>query len=299
MEYRLEIADASKRFGSHAALTKVSFAVAPGTIVGLIGPNGAGKTTLLRCIASVMRLDSGTITIDGMHRGRRLGEVVGLAIDPAGCHPGMTAIHHLRWQATAAGLPRTRAYDVLDVVGLNAAKNTRFNKMSLGMRQRVNLASALLSNPKLLILDEPLNGLDPPGIQWMRTVMTNHAANGGSVLLSSHLLTELEEVADRFVLMGNGVIQTDCSGAELDQRRQNTSIVSCIDAHRAASVLANAGLVATAQSDIALTVKSDDLRKIGTLLFAAEIALHELRVEKQSLEEIFFQTDESENSQHA
>jgi ABC-2 type transport system ATP-binding protein len=288
-EVALQISHANKSFGPKCALSDVTFDVEPGSVVGLVGPNGAGKTTLLRCIAGMMRLESGSICINGAQPGDALGHILGVAIDQAGCHPGMRAIAHLRWQASAAGLPLTRADEVLDLVDLAAAKRVRFKKMSLGMRQRVNLASALLGSPQLLVLDEPLNGLDPPGIYWMRHVIRQHTERGGSVLLSSHLMSELDEVADRFVVLVDGVVQSDSTRTELNQQRRGIIVVTCADAAAASRALQQqAGTGSSVIDHTTLQINGTNLRETGELLFAAGIAVHELRLERQTLEDLFF-----------
>jgi ABC-2 type transport system ATP-binding protein len=201
----------AKRYGEHQAVTDVSFSVQRGRIVGLLGPNGAGKTTTLRALLGLVEPSAGTALIDGQ-RYRDLPEpsrVVGALIDDGAGHPGRRARSHLDVLAAATGIPRRRVDETLERVGLAGAARRRVGGFSQGMRRRLGLAAALLGDPELLVLDEPANGLDPEGIRWLRHTLRTHADGGGTVLLSSHVLAEVAQIADEIVVLhqGHSIVQ--------------------------------------------------------------------------------------------
>jgi ABC-2 type transport system ATP-binding protein len=203
----IEIASLTKRYGAHTAVDDVSFRCAPGTVTGFLGPNGAGKSTTLRLLCGLAAPTSGTATVDGRPYARlpRPGRSVGVLLDASALHPGRTGREALRLAASVLGVPRQRADDALERVGLTGrAPGRRVGRYSLGMRQRLGLAQALLGDPHVLVLDEPANGLDPEGIAWMRALLRGFAAAGGTVLVSSHQLREVEAVADDVVLLADG-----------------------------------------------------------------------------------------------
>lgn len=204
----IEVAQLTKRYGAKAAVDDISFTVPPGRVTGFLGPNGAGKSTTLRILLGLDRPDAGTALIDGrpyrklrfpLHR-------VGALLDGAGPVPERRAIDHLTWIAQSNRIPRRRVHEVLDVVGLGAVAKQRVRKYSLGMGRRLGLAAALLGDPEILVLDEPVNGLDPDGIRWVRTFLRDYAARGRTVLLSSHLMTEMAGTADDVVVIARGRI---------------------------------------------------------------------------------------------
>jgi ABC-2 type transport system ATP-binding protein len=195
-----------KRFGPVTAVDGLSFEVLPGTVTGFLGPNGAGKTTTLRMLLGLVKPDAGTALINGTAY-RDLPEPlheVGAVLEASSFHPGRTARAHLRIHAMAAGVDPSRAHDVLDVTGLTSAAGRRIGGFSLGMRQRLGIATALLADPEILILDEPANGLDPDGIRWLRGLLRGFAEEGGTVLVSSHLLAEIAQTVDSVVIIGSG-----------------------------------------------------------------------------------------------
>jgi ABC-2 type transport system ATP-binding protein len=211
----------SKRFGPVRAVDGLSFSVEPGSVTGFLGPNGAGKTTTLRMLLGLVAPDAGTATIDGrpyadlpepLHQ-------VGAVLEASGFHPGRTARSHLRIQSIAARTDPSRVDDVLDVVQLTAAADRRIGGFSLGMRQRLGLATALLADPKILILDEPANGLDPEGVHWLRGLLRGFAAEGGTVLLSSHMLAEAAQTVDSVVIIDHGRLVTQSRLASLTAYR--------------------------------------------------------------------------------
>jgi len=206
-----------KRFGPVAAVDGLSFDVQPGTVTGFLGPNGAGKTTTLRMLLGLVNPDAGTATIDGRAY-RELTEPlhqVGAVLEASSFHPGRTARAHLRIQALAADADPSRAEDVLDLTGLADAADRRIGGFSLGMRQRLGLATALLADPEVLILDEPANGLDPEGVRWLRGLLRGFAAEGGTVLVSSHQLAEVAQTVDSVVIVDHGRLVAQGPVAEL------------------------------------------------------------------------------------
>jgi ABC-2 type transport system ATP-binding protein len=213
----IDVRGLTKRFGGVTAVDQLSFTVEPGTVVGFLGPNGAGKTTTLRMLLGLVRPDSGTATINRVAY-RDLPEPlhqVGAVLEASSFHPGRTARGHLRVQALAGQADESRIEDVLDVVGLADAADRRMGGFSLGMRQRLGLATALLTDPELLILDEPANGLDPEGVRWLRDLLRGLAAEGTTVLVSSHILAEVAQTVDSVVILDRGRLVTQSALADL------------------------------------------------------------------------------------
>jgi ABC-2 type transport system ATP-binding protein len=215
---RLEVHNLTKRFGDVVAVDGVSFAVEQGSAVGFLGPNGAGKSTTLRMLLGLTRPTSGTATINGLtyEQFDRPRHVVGAVLEAVGAYPDRSARDHLRIEALAADVAAARVEEVLDLVDLRAAAGRRVGGFSLGMRQRLNLATALLGDPEILILDEPTNGLDPEGMRWIRRLVRNVAAEGHTVLVSSHILAEVANTVDRVIIMGGGRILAQSLLADLD-----------------------------------------------------------------------------------
>jgi ABC-2 type transport system ATP-binding protein len=219
----IEVRGLTKRFGPVLAVDRLSFAVEPGEVVGFLGPNGAGKTTTLRMLLGLVRPDAGTATISGraypdlpepLHQ-------VGAVLEASGFHPGRTARNHLRVQALAGQADPSRIDDVLELTGLTEAAGRRVGGFSLGMRQRLGLATALLTDPELLILDEPANGLDPEGVRWLRDLLRGMAAEGATVLVSSHILAEVAHTVDSVVILDRGRLVAQSSLADLTDGEQN------------------------------------------------------------------------------
>ena len=207
----------TKRHGSRSVLHEVSLSARPGRVTGFVGPNGAGKSSTLRCLLGLDRIDAGTALLGGRpyRELRHPLRTVGAVLDGAGAHPLYTGRAHLRWVAAGSGIPRRRVEEVLNAVGLTEAAGRRVHTYSLGMGQRLGLAAALLGDPEILILDEPVNGLDPAGIRWIRGLMREHAESGGTVLVSSHVLAELAEVADDVVVIAEGRVRAAGTLAEV------------------------------------------------------------------------------------
>ncbi|SDZ16654.1 ABC-2 type transport system ATP-binding protein [Micromonospora pattaloongensis] len=267
----------SKRYGRHAAVEDVSFVCEPGTVTGFLGPNGAGKSTTMRMICGLTPPSSGGATVCGVGY-RHLpnpGRQVGVLLDAAAQHAGRTGREALTLSAQLIGVDRRAVEEKLDLVGLNAvAAKRRVRAYSLGMRQRLGLAQALLGDPRVLILDEPANGLDPEGIYWMRGLLREFADRGGTVLLSSHLLREVEAVADQLVVIGRGRVVARGSKREL--LAGAGTLVRARDPQTLAGALRRAGLAVTAATDGALTVPAD-AGAVGQVAADAGVALLELR----------------------
>lgn len=208
----IEVFQLTKKYKSIVAIDDVSFSVKPGTITGFVGPNGAGKSTTLRCIVGLTTPTSGTATILGAqyHNIKNPSRLVGIILDASKLHPGRSGYSTLKIASTICGVPDSRIEHVLQECGLTQLEGKRkIKSYSLGMRQRLCIAQALLTNPKILILDEPMNGLDPQGIRWIRSILRKFADDGGTVLLSSHLLSEMQKIADHIVMISGGKILAD------------------------------------------------------------------------------------------
>jgi ABC-2 type transport system ATP-binding protein len=282
----------TKRYAEHTVVDDVTFALQPGTVTGFLGPNGAGKTTTMRMITGLVPPTAGEARIDG----RRWTElpnpaaVAGTLLDAGAVHPGRTGRTHLAILAATIGVPAERVDELLELVGLGAAGRRRIAGYSLGMRQRLGIAAALLADPPLLILDEPANGLDPEGIRWMRELLRGHAARGGTVLLSSHLLGEVEHTVDRLVVIGAGRVVADGPIGTLLAGDGVT--VRGLDPAGLAALLRRAGLdVSTAESATGgtLTVPGATVEEVGRIAAAGGQVLTELRPAGRGLEDLFFQ----------
>ena len=282
----------SKSFGAVRAVDDLSFQVSPGRVTGFLGPNGAGKTTTLRMLLGLVRPTSGTATIGGRTYGeiRRPLQTVGAALEAASFHPGRTALDHLRLYAPQAGVADARAAQVLDLVGLSFAANRRVGGFSLGMRQRLALATTLLGDPRVLLLDEPANGLDPEGIRWLRGFLRALAAEGRTVLVSSHVLSEVEQTVDDVVIIARGRLAHASSLAELaGMARVEVRVVSP-DAAGLATLVERAGWTRTPAEDPRVADLLDvDAATVGAAAFAAGLELHELTSRDPGLEGLFLQ----------
>ena len=223
----ITVSSLTKWYGKRAAVHDLTFDVAPSRVTGFVGPNGAGKSTTMRMMVGLARPDRGTVSYDGVHYAdlRSPAHIVGSVLDARCTHPGRTARNHLRAVAASSDISSDRATEVLTEVGLETAADQRAGGFSLGMRQRLALATALLGDPQVLLLDEPSNGLDPDGIRWLRTYLTDYAARGGTVLVSSHLIGELALFADDLVVVGNGKLLAAESVAALTARGAVTVVV--------------------------------------------------------------------------
>jgi ABC-2 type transport system ATP-binding protein len=286
----IEVAGLTKRYGKTLAVADLSFRVEPGSVTGFLGPNGAGKSTTLRTILGLVRADAGTATIFGRpYRAlERPLERVGAVLEASDVHPGRSGRNHLRVLARAAGLARSRVEEVLELVEMSGAAHRRVGGYSLGMRQRLGLASALLGDPEALVLDEPANGLDPQGIRWLRDFLRSLAAEGRTVLVSSHVLAEVAQTVDRVVIIHRGRLVQEATMADVEAMATAASRVRSPDAERLLALLTAAGLEAHAVGDGELAVDAATER-IGEVAAANGIVLHELAAARASLEDVFLQ----------
>jgi ABC-2 type transport system ATP-binding protein len=280
----------TRSYGGFTAVDDVSFTAKPGRVTGFLGPNGAGKSTSMRIMVGLTHPDRGTATIGG-HRYADIpnpGRHVGVLLDASAQHAGRTGREVLALSALTMGLSESRVDEMLELVGLTEAESRRrVRNYSLGMRQRLGIANALMADPSVLILDEPANGLDPAGIRWMRSLLRGYAERGGTVLLSSHLLHEVEMIADEMVLIGRGRIVAQGTKAELLQA--SGTFVRAEHAQKLGAALAEAGVKAVASGDGGLRAECDPL-DVGRVAAAAGIVLAELRpADGAGLEELFLE----------
>ncbi len=286
----LEVRGLTKRFGSTTAVDGLTFAIEPGRITGFLGPNGAGKTTTLRMLLGLVRATAGDALVEGVpyRRLRDPARSVGAVLEASSYHPARSGRNHLRVLATAAGIPRARIDEALRQVELEAAAGRPVRTYSLGMRQRLSVAGALLGEPRLLVLDEPANGLDPEGIRWLRRFLRSFAADGGTVFISSHVLAEIAQLADEVVIIHRAKLVAHEPLAALTARAAGGTIVRSPDADRLRERLAAEDIEADTAEDGELHVASPPER-VGEIAAAAGIVLHELRGESASLEEVFLE----------
>jgi ABC-2 type transport system ATP-binding protein len=287
----------TKRYGDMRAVDDLSFAVRRGAVVGFLGPNGAGKTTALKAIAGIARPTAGRVFIDGAPIDSTAPDAhtLGVYIESCGAHPGRSAYDHLRSLAAIAGLPRDRVDELLAIVGLERAAGRRVGNYSMGMRQRLGLASALLGDPDILVLDEPLNGLDPQGIRWVRTLLRERAAGGRTVLLSSHVLSEAAQTVDDVVVIHRGRLVRQGSIDELERLGTGGVLVSTPTRERLAAVVRDAGGRAELQDGGSrLLIEGLDAAQVGELAHDERVILHELSPRGGSLEDVFFSLTEED-----
>jgi ABC-2 type transport system ATP-binding protein len=288
----IEVRNLSKRYGDKLAVDDLSFTVRPGTVTGFLGPNGAGKSTTMRLILGLDRPSGGTATIEGT-RYADLAQplrVVGALLEAGAVHPGRSAHNHLLYLAQTQALPASRVDEVLDMVGLRDVAGDRVGEFSLGMRQRLGIAAALLGDPRVLILDEPVNGLDPDGIFWFRNLMKYLAGQGRTVLVSSHLMTEMALTADNLIIIGRGRLIAESSTEEFISRNsEQTVTVKAPESNALRELLTSAGADVDTDAEGTLTVRLLDAEGIGDLAGRAGLVLHELSPQRASLEEAFME----------
>src|SRR3954453_17554216 len=284
----IRIEGLSKAFGDTRAVDNVSFTAPPAEVTCFLGPNGAGKTTTLRILLGLVEPTSGTATIGGTSYGDLANppDVVGAALEASSFHPGRSGRDHLRVYCTMAGYPDTRADEVLEVVGLRGAARRPVRAYSLGMRQRLGLATALLGDPPVLVLDEPSNGLDPAGIAWLRRFLKDLAAEGRTLLVSSHALSEVQQIADRVVIINQGRLVREGRLEELTAASRVH--VETPDAERFALVVESAGAAVQRGSADVLELHGLPARVVGRLALEHGVELHALESSRDGLEQIFF-----------
>jgi ABC-2 type transport system ATP-binding protein len=285
----IDVAGLSKQFDVVRAVDDLSFTVGPGRVTGFLGPNGAGKTTTLRCLLGLVAPTSGSATIDGhsYHDLPHPMRVVGSALEATGFHPGRNARNHLRVLARAAGIDEKRVPEVLELVGLTDSTTRAVGGFSLGMRQRLQLAAALLGDPGVLVLDEPANGLDPEGIAWLRSFLRYLAGEGRTVLVSSHVLSEVEQTVDDVVIIAKGRLVRACPLEELTNDHSHVIVRTPSPQQLADALAAHAPGAVVTREDGALHVIDADAATIGRIAFGAQVELHELRPAASDLEQVF------------
>jgi ABC-2 type transport system ATP-binding protein len=293
----IEIAGLRKRFGSTLALDGMTFRVEPGQVTGFVGPNGAGKSTTMRVVLGLDAPDEGTALIGGRRYAslHRPLTVVGSLLDAAALQPSRTARNHLLWLAHSQGLPTRRVDEVIEQAGLAAVARRRAGGYSLGMRQRLGIAAALLGEPAAIMLDEPFNGMDPEGIVWMRGFLRGLAAQGRAVLVSSHLMSELEDTADHLVVTGRGRVIADTTVAALVAAASGDRVRLRTAAGRdAAAVLAAAGATVATDGPGQLTISGLAAERVVTLLAAAAVPFSEVSAHRATLEQAYLELTKDE-----
>jgi ABC-2 type transport system ATP-binding protein len=281
----------TKRYKSLTAVDDLSFTVQPGRVTGFLGPNGAGKTTTLRMLLSLVMPTAGTATIGGRPYAdlEEPARVVGAVLEASSAHKGRTGRNHLKAGCLTNGLPMSRADEVLDLVGLMPAADRKFKGYSLGMRQRLGIAAAMLGDPKVLILDEPANGLDPEGIRWMRELLQRLAGEGRTVLVSSHLLSEMQALADDVVIVAAGRLVRQGTVAQVLASMSGERRVKALtpEPEKLAAALVARGAVVDAAGPNALLIGGATAAVVGDLALAVGVALHELITDQPDLEDVF------------
>jgi ABC-2 type transport system ATP-binding protein len=298
----IEASGLTKRYGNKTAVDDISFTVKPGMVTGFLGPNGAGKSTTMRLIVGLDRPSSGGVTVNGSRYAdlRAPLHEVGVLLDAKAVHTGRSALNHLRALAATHGIPRSRVDEVIALTGLESVATKRVRGFSLGMGQRLGIAAALLGDPATLILDEPINGLDPEGVIWVRTLARHLAAEGRTVFLSSHLMSEMAQTADHIIVLGRGKVIADAPVADILALATGTAVkVRTPDAEKFAPLLATAGGASTPSSDGALTVTGLTSAQVGELAAKNRIVLHELSPVGGSLEDAYLSLTQDEVEYHS
>jgi ABC-2 type transport system ATP-binding protein len=288
----IQLNDVTKRYGTTVAVDHLSFEVRPGEVTGFLGPNGAGKSTTMRMVVGLDAPTTGQVTVDG-HPYRDLRfplRHVGALLEAKAIHPGRSARDHLRWLADANSIDRRRVDEVLEMVGLADVAGRRSGGFSLGMGQRLGIATALLGDPGTLLLDEPVNGLDPEGVRWIRQLLRSLADQGRSVLISSHLMSEMALTADRLIVVGRGRLIAEGSVGDIVRHTSTGHVrVDTAEPERLRVLLVGRGADVSTQADGTFAVTGLEARDVGTVAAAAGIALYELSSQSASLEEAFME----------
>ena len=298
----IEVRGLTKRYGEKVAVNDLTFGVEPGKVTGFLGPNGAGKTTTMRLILGLDYPDAGTVSVDGQRYSGLANPMreVGALLDAKAVHGGRSAYNHLLCLAQTNNLPRKRVDEVLNLVGLSEVARKRSKGFSLGMSQRLGIAATMLGDPEVLMFDEPVNGLDPEGILWIRNLMKALAAEGRTVFVSSHLMSEMENTAEHLIVIGKGKLIADCTMNEFIARSSGAATrVRTPSPDQLALALAAKGGEATAGSDGTLLVRGLTTDAIGDIAFEQGIRVHELSVLRASLEEAFMELTANSVEYHA
>ncbi|BCL30899.1 ABC transporter ATP-binding protein [Streptomyces aurantiacus] len=280
----------TKRYGRRTAVDDLSFTVGSGRVTGFFGPNGAGKTTALKAVVGLSRPTAGRAFVRGtpVRTIKPDARLLGVYIEPCGAHPGRTGRAHLRSLAALAGLPGRRVGEVLELVGLEEAARGRVGKYSMGMRQRLGLAAALLGDPEILVLDEPVNGLDPQGIRWLRTLLRERAANGGTVLLSSHMLGEAAQTVDDVIVIDRGRLVHEGPIRDLERSGRSGVVVRTAEAERLSGLVVAAGGRTEREDGGGLLVEGLEAAEVARLAHREGVLLEEIVRRTASLEDVFF-----------
>jgi len=298
----IELEGLTKRYGEKLAVNNLTFTVRPGMVTGFLGPNGAGKSTTMRMMLGLDRPTAGDVRIDGRHYDHLKDPLryIGALLDAKAMHGGRSAFNHLLCLAQSNGIPRRRVAEVLDTVGLTAVARKKAKGFSLGMGQRLGIAGALLGDPRILMFDEPVNGLDPEGIHWIRNLMKSLAAQGRTVFVSSHLMSEMALTADHLVVIGQGRLLADTSMADFIERNSRSYIrIRSPQRERLLDVLHEEGVTVIESGSGALEVDGGKAEQIGELAAQHQIVLHELSPQQASLEEAFMQLTAGAVEYHA
>jgi ABC-2 type transport system ATP-binding protein len=288
----IEVRGLTKRYGAKTAVDNLSFGIEPGKVTGFLGPNGAGKTTTMRCILGLDYPDEGRVTVDGKayHDLAYPMREVGALLEAKAVHGGRSAYNHLLCLAQTNNLPRRRVSEVLDLVGLADVAKKRSKGFSLGMSQRLGIAATMLGDPKMVMFDEPVNGLDPDGILWIRNLMKALAAEGRTVFVSSHLMSEMEHTADHLIVIGRGKLIADCTMRDFIARASGAAVrVRTPSADQLAQAVTVRGGTVAPDRDGNMEVRGLTSEQIGDIAFGEGIRLHELATVRASLEEAFME----------
>ncbi|MEV4231499.1 ABC transporter ATP-binding protein [Streptomyces bobili] len=297
----IELEGLTKRYGEKVAVNNLTFTVRPGIVTGFLGPNGAGKSTTMRMMLGLDRPTAGDVRIDGQHYDRLKDPLtyIGALLDAKAMHGGRSAFNHLLCLAQSNGIPAARVHEVLETVGLTSVARKKAKGFSLGMGQRLGIAGALLGDPRILMFDEPVNGLDPEGIHWIRNLMKSLAAQGRTVFVSSHLMSEMALTADHLVVIGQGRLLADTSMADFIAQNSRAYVrIRTPQRERLLDVLHEAGITAVEAGE-ALEVDGSKSERIGELAAQHQIVLHELSPQRASLEEAFMRLTAESVEYHA
>ncbi|MEU8652888.1 ABC transporter ATP-binding protein [Streptomyces sp. NPDC048737] len=298
----IELEGLTKRYGEKVAVNNLTFTVRPGIVTGFLGPNGAGKSTTMRMMLGLDRPTAGDVRIDGQRYDRLRDPLkyIGALLDAKAVHGGRSAFNHLLCLAQSNGIPTTRVHEVLETVGLTSVARKKAKGFSLGMGQRLGIAGALLGDPRILMFDEPVNGLDPEGIHWIRNLMKSLAAQGRTVFVSSHLMSEMALTADHLVVIGQGRLLADTSMADFIAQNSRSYVrIRTPQRERLLDVLHGAGITVVETGGEVLEVDGDKSERIGELAAQHQLVLHELSPQRASLEEAFMQLTAESVEYHA
>jgi ABC-2 type transport system ATP-binding protein len=298
----IEVQGLTKRYGAKTAVDSISFTARPGVVTGFLGPNGAGKSTTMRMLVGLDRPTAGTATVNGKPYAQHRAPLheVGALLDAKAVHTGRSALNHLLAIAATHGIARARVSEVIAITGLESVAKKRVGGFSLGMGQRLGIASALLGDPATLILDEPVNGLDPEGVIWVRTLARQLAAEGRTIFLSSHLMSEMAQTADHIIVLGRGRIIADSPVADIIALSSGTAVrVRTPDADRFATILSTPGVTVTRSESDLLVVNGLPAARLGELAASTGVVLHELTPATGSLEDAYLSLTQDDVEYHA